>query len=714
MAGEKVLVIDSSPDDVARLVGGVLQPGGYLVAKAMNGAEGLRQALSWRPDLIIADYGTQQRSGLDLVAQLRHAGREIPLIYTGAVDSADILRWAIRAGAVDFVLKPLDVEEMRAAVGRALLKSRTALAAETARLPGEDQKRANSELAQRVRELNVLHGLGKAVTSTRDLEKLLNRIVEAAIFLTKAEEGYILLVDEGSQELYLRAGQGLGQKLASGFRVKSSDSVVWRVVETGQPAVINADLKDEKIKIKTGFLVRSLLHAPLKLRGKVIGVISVDNKVARRRFGENDKHLLLALADYAAIAIDNARQIEAVQAETSRLASMLSEQEAALPGQAAAELDTGRLASAAVLSQELRSLAESAGHGLKEAETLARQLGDQTAAVERLAEMWSSHRLGAEALAQRLSSARLIAVDHTGGTLADALVGLQGVFTQLGAGFLIADARGAITAANQYAAGFLGVDSLLGRGLDQLAPLAAWSGGLVETGADVESAPPAWQEFAFMSDGRLIKAVVMAVAAGAEKGWAVVLRDLLREHGTRYFMRDVSAALGQELRTPMTVVSSYVELLLAESVGLLVPAQRRLLEQMRGSLVKMGRDAEPAVGPAGRASRGGRSTAVGGRSGFSHRSSARGGTNVARGQRDRGAGECAHGPAEGGGRARLRPPDDSGFPPQRDAGNAPRRGHRDTGRTANRRRVARTGTAPGDFGARSGRRHPIPISGPSI
>ena len=51
-------------------------------------------------------------------------------------------------------------------------------------------------LEHRVRELNTLHEIARAVTSVLDLESVLNRIVEAAVFLTNAEEGFLFLVDE--------------------------------------------------------------------------------------------------------------------------------------------------------------------------------------------------------------------------------------------------------------------------------------------------------------------------------------------------------------------------------------------------------------------------------------------------------------------------------------------------------------------------------------
>jgi GAF domain-containing protein len=65
---------------------------------------------------------------------------------------------------------------------------------------------------------------------------------------------------------------------------------------------------DSRLKVVTGYLVNALLYVPLTLRGQVIGVLGVSNQTAPRAFTEHDVRLMGALADYAALAIEVARQ----------------------------------------------------------------------------------------------------------------------------------------------------------------------------------------------------------------------------------------------------------------------------------------------------------------------------------------------------------------------------------------------------------------------
>ncbi len=190
----------------------------------------------------------------------------------------------------------------------------------------------NRLLEQRLREMRTLFDIGKAVAAATDLDTLLTRIVEAAVFLLHAEEGSLLLLDPTTNELYLRAQKGLGEKQARRLKIRVEDTLIGGVVRTGKPVILGrSQVEDGMLKVVTGYLVHALLYVPLKVQGQVIGVLGVDNQTTPRDFTRHDERLLSALADYAAIAIQNA-QLRAA------LARMRPQQERGLPGQVRAEV----------------------------------------------------------------------------------------------------------------------------------------------------------------------------------------------------------------------------------------------------------------------------------------------------------------------------------------------------------------------------------------
>ena len=183
---------------------------------------------------------------------------------------------------------------------------------------------------EQVNWLKVLSRIGQSLTSTLDLDEVLRRIVEAGVRLTQAEEGFLALLDESNDQLFLRAVKNIDHTRSSTMRIPVSDSLVGQVIATRRPLRIRQSDQEQPLKVSTGFLVRSLLHVPILSKGRVLGVLSMDNQAIRRDFTEVHEAMITSLADYASIAIENASLYEQAQqeiAERVRVESALRESE---------------------------------------------------------------------------------------------------------------------------------------------------------------------------------------------------------------------------------------------------------------------------------------------------------------------------------------------------------------------------------------------------
>jgi len=320
---QTVLIIDDRRENIVFLANNILRPKGYNIITAMDGEKGLHKALKEKPDLIIMDLRMPKMNGLEVLNALREEQCHSPVILTTFHGSESVVVRAFRLGIKDYVIKPYTVEEMEEAIERALVEGR---AEEKVQLK-EGIREINQQLEHRVREISTLHDIGKAVTSLLDLEKVLNRVVEAAVFLTGAEEGFLLLVDQETEELYMRAAKGLSQREARSFRVKVEDSLSGQVITTGKPIMVSSVEDQKKFKLKTGYLVKSLLHVPMKLRNEIVGVLSVHNRVSSKVFTDNDLRTLTTLASYAAVAIENAQLYQSMEEKAQQLSQILSAQE---------------------------------------------------------------------------------------------------------------------------------------------------------------------------------------------------------------------------------------------------------------------------------------------------------------------------------------------------------------------------------------------------
>jgi two-component system NtrC family sensor kinase len=316
---ERLLVIDDSKE-ARDFLEEFLGSHGYCVLTASDGEEGLRRALNEDPDLILVDMQMPKMTGLDVIKALSQEKQNIPIILLTVHGSEELAVQAFRLGARDYMPKPYEPQIVLASIERALGEVR--LRKERDQLT-EQLLQANQKLQRQLQEINTLYTIGKSVTSLLDLERVLTRVVEAATFMTQAESGSLMLLDEHSGELYLRAAKNIDEKVAQTLRLRVDDSLVGRVISTGKPVL----LADEGLKkISTAFLVKALLVVPLHLPDRgVTGVLMVTNKVNERAFSEHDLHLLSAMADFVAIAISNASLVSDLQMEKDKLVTILRE-----------------------------------------------------------------------------------------------------------------------------------------------------------------------------------------------------------------------------------------------------------------------------------------------------------------------------------------------------------------------------------------------------
>ncbi len=175
----------------------------------------------------------------------------------------------------------------------------------------------NRQLNQRLQEINTIFLVGKSVTSSLEVEEILERIVMASLSLSQAEEGFILL--QKGDKLYLRVEMNMNEEVAQRFYVEASDPIAQQVIQSGQPVVLH-----RPTKIATGYLVRSLLYLPIRAPSQgTIGVLGMVSVLQDRTFTDSHVFTLSAIADFAAIALENARLFATVEAERSRLGAIL-------------------------------------------------------------------------------------------------------------------------------------------------------------------------------------------------------------------------------------------------------------------------------------------------------------------------------------------------------------------------------------------------------
>ncbi len=321
MTGERILLVEDTPELRSHLADEVLRPAGYDVITAQDGAEGFTLARDLEPDAIVSGYEMPRINGLSMLEALRETGMQAPFILMTAEGSEVLAVRALRMGVSDYLIKPFHDSELLQALQNALRRHWTRRI--TDQVP-EQLLQANRQLEQRLRELDTLVTIGKRVTGQLDLTQVLSQVVQAAVEVTGAESGSLMLVEPGTGELYQVASTGEAQDAGAELRLPVADSLAGRVVQTQQPLVLAGD---ELQKIKTSYLFRALAYVPLLLKNRVIGVLGVSTRQEVRPFERHAVQLLGVLADFAAIAIENARLYAATEKERDTLNTILRDTE---------------------------------------------------------------------------------------------------------------------------------------------------------------------------------------------------------------------------------------------------------------------------------------------------------------------------------------------------------------------------------------------------
>jgi GAF domain-containing protein len=182
-----------------------------------------------------------------------------------------------------------------------LFANQAAVALYNARLFQQERQQAEA--------MDLLREVSAELSTTLDVERVLDRIVAGAMRLTGMESGVIYLID--------KTGQVITQSFEhpEGFhhpppRLSKKTGLTRHVIETGELLVFPDVSQDKRVNpavLEKG--VKSMIASPLKLEGKVVGVLFL-NDLQPHKFTEDEQLLLSTLADQAALAIRNARLFE--------------------------------------------------------------------------------------------------------------------------------------------------------------------------------------------------------------------------------------------------------------------------------------------------------------------------------------------------------------------------------------------------------------------
>ena len=298
---DTILIVDDDPSVRDLLREQVFAAKHFRVFEAKDGPDALLMLQQHTPDLVVLDLQLPGLSGHDMLVAFTSQGYRGPLIAVDSSQTARSVIEAFRLGATDFVTKPLREAEMLAAVERGLgaVRLRRQRDALIVQLQG-----ANRELEAHVRELTTLYEIGDSVTAMRELAHVFEHVLDGAISLTGADHALLLLRDDKSGKLVLRAGRNLRLSMLDRLGEPVEDQLANLVMTSREALILSGDgLR----RFAVGKDLYAVAYVPLTVQRTAIGALAVGNHQTPASFHEDHGRLLRSLANYAAIAIVSVR-----------------------------------------------------------------------------------------------------------------------------------------------------------------------------------------------------------------------------------------------------------------------------------------------------------------------------------------------------------------------------------------------------------------------
>ncbi|MCP4114787.1 MAG: response regulator [Desulfobacteraceae bacterium] len=297
-----ILVVDDE-EGILEISEEYFERKGYRVYTARNGVEAIDLIKRVKIGCCFTDINMPEMDGLELAEQIRTFDSTLPVVVMTGYPSLDNTIRTLKNGVVDFLVKPVNLEQMelsyrRIVRERGLFVENLILREEVERQ--ERLKALNDELIARVDEVNTLNRIMEDFSSSDSSHDIFNKVVELSREVVKADEAVFYIYTESDNSFVSIARSGLNthgeEELAQGPR-----ELFIGVIKDDKPCLVFQNSGKNGLSEN----IRSFMVVPLKIREKTFGVVTASVLSGGRKFGDKDVYYMNFITQKAASAIEN-------------------------------------------------------------------------------------------------------------------------------------------------------------------------------------------------------------------------------------------------------------------------------------------------------------------------------------------------------------------------------------------------------------------------
>ncbi|NTV49777.1 MAG: response regulator [Geobacteraceae bacterium] len=305
-----ILVVDDSTASSNKLTE-ILEAQGYLVSVVTSAEEAIQRFNSNKFDVVISELMLPGMSGLNMMKIIKERSPETEVIIVSSNASSFNTVKALRQGAFDFIVKPIDDESVLYNVVEKVLEKQES--GRIRQLHVNELTEKNKGLNESLAMMKIVNQICVLLTSTFDIANILQKLTETATEHLQATRGYLLLLDKSGSNLNVKVCTGIDIQSTANFKLAPGLGISGRAVSSGKPIII-ADTSDEiflagiKEEDPEGVMLASpsILSVPLLVNGRVAGALTISGGCNGKPFTDDHLEFLSMLSRYASIAVENA------------------------------------------------------------------------------------------------------------------------------------------------------------------------------------------------------------------------------------------------------------------------------------------------------------------------------------------------------------------------------------------------------------------------
>ncbi|MGM0453222.1 MAG: HD domain-containing phosphohydrolase [Thermodesulfobacteriota bacterium] len=322
-ASQQTILFVDDEESILEIASEHFRDMGYRVLTAKNGVEAIGLLDQHTVDCCFTDINMPEMDGLEFAEYLRNADNTIPVVVMTGYPSLDNTIRTLKNGVVDFLIKPINLNQMSLCLKRVLRERELFIKNLLLNKELESKKRIeslNEELSGKVSELRILNKIMSELVALRSGAEVFDHMVRIALDITVAEDtAFFLVSDSVERPISIAAftrkeGNGEVKTIGSPPSGSSSgasvlqpecdaavDEIIQEIVSDEVPMIVSKNAEAEKLPPH----LKSFIGIPLTIRDSVFGVLVAAVAEADRFFAEKDLYYLTFMTQQAAYMVEN-------------------------------------------------------------------------------------------------------------------------------------------------------------------------------------------------------------------------------------------------------------------------------------------------------------------------------------------------------------------------------------------------------------------------